>query len=155
MTTATQDPVTTADHHMIPAERLRSVRTARLLAFFVDYAIILVLSIPAAVVVGLLGIITLGLAWGLYALMIPAIAVAYVAFTMGGEKQATIGMRMTGVRVFKLGGGRVDPLLAALHHVLFLAIQGFGLLLPLVVTLFSSKKRLLHDIALGTYVARD
>ncbi len=74
--------------------------------------------------------------------------------TMGGEKQATYGMRMNGLRVVKLGGGKVDPVLAGLHHILFLFIQGIGVLLPLVVSLFSSKKRLLHDILLGTYVAR-
>ena len=144
----------TTDHHVIPAHKLEGVRRGRVYSFLVDYLIIAVLCIPAAVVVGILGIPTLGLAWGLFPFLIPVIAVAYVALTLGGEKQATYGMRLNGLRVVKLGGGQVDPILAGLHHILFLFIQGFGVLIPLVVSLFSSKKRLLHDILLGTYIAR-
>lgn len=150
---------TTIDHGTgevyVPDAALDGVRRSRVFAFIIDYLIVITLCIPAAVVVGLLGLFTLGLAWGLFPFLIPAIAVAYVAVTMSGERQATIGMRMNGIRVNKLDGGRVDPLLAGLHHLLFLVIQTFGLLLPLLITFFSSKKRLLHDILLGTYVTRD
>ncbi|MGI9354002.1 MAG: RDD family protein [Rhizobiaceae bacterium] len=140
---------------VIPAAALDGVRRGRVFAFIVDYLIVALLCIPAAIVVFILGIPTLGLAWGLFPFLVPAIAVLYVAVTMGGEKQATIGMQMNGIRVNKLGGGRVDPFLAGMHHLLFLVIQGFGVFLPLLITFFSSKKRLLHDILLGTYVTRD
>lgn len=140
---------------VVTAAELDGVRTSRVFAFIVDYLIVAVLCIPVALVVLVLGIPTLGLAWGLLPFVIPAVAVFYVAVTMGGERQATIGMRMNGIRVYKLEGGRVNIALAALHHILFLVIQGFAVFLPLLITFFSSKKRLLHDIALGTYVARD
>ncbi len=145
---------TRPDDHVIPAARLEGVRRGRVYSFLVDYLVIAVLCIPAAIVVAILGIPTLGLAWGLFPFLIPIIAVVYVAMTLGGEKQATLGMRMNGLKVVKLGGGKVDPILAGLHHILFLFIQGFGVFLPLVISLFSDKKRLLHDILLGTYIAR-
>ena len=53
-----------------------------------------------------------------------------------------------------LDGSRVDPLLATLHAVLFWFIHSIAVVLPLFVTFFSSKKRLLHDILLGTFVSK-
>ena len=128
---------------------LSGVRTARVVAFLIDYAIVFLISIPLLVIVGIpafllgVGIPILGI-----------VAVAYVAFTMGGQKQATLGMRLMGVRVFRDDGATVGPALAALHAVLFWFIHIVGIMLALLVTFFSSKKRLLHDILLGTYVAR-
>ena len=130
------------------------VRTGRSMAFFVDYAIVLTLSVPAALLLLLLGIPTLGLAWLAFPALVPLVAVLYVAMTMGGEQQATIGMRMNGLQAYKVGGGQIDKPLAGLHHILFLIIQGFGVFLPLLVSFVSPRKRLLHDIALGTYIAR-
>ena len=132
---------------------LDGVRTARVISFFIDYAIVLALCIPFAVVVFLLGIVTLGFAWGLIAFLPGLIAVSYLALTMGGPSQATIGMRWMGVQIKRLDGERVDPFLAILHGVLFWVIN-FSIFM-LLISFFSSKKRLLQDILLGTYVARN
>ena len=51
------------------------VRTRRIVGFLFDYALVLVLSIPAAIVVFFLGLVSLGLAWGLYAVLLPVIAI--------------------------------------------------------------------------------
>ena len=144
---ATGNPVVTA-------AQLDGVRTSRVMSFFVDYLIIGVLCIPFAVIIGLLGVLTLGLAWGLYAFLPAIVAVLYLAFTMGGPKQATVGMQMMGVKIMRLDGKKVDPLLASLHGILFWVIHSFAVILPLIITFFSSRKRLLHDILLGTYVVR-
>ncbi|MEL7273136.1 MAG: RDD family protein [Pseudomonadota bacterium] len=137
----------------VTAAQLDGVRTARVLAFVIDYVIIAVLCVPFAIIIAFLGVITLGLAWGLYAFLPAAVALLYLAITMGGDRQATVGMRMMGIKVFKLGGGPVDPFLAMLHGILFWVIH-FTVFL-LLVSFFSSHKRLLHDILLGTYMARD
>ncbi|MEL6947004.1 MAG: RDD family protein [Pseudomonadota bacterium] len=141
-----EDVVTRAD--------LDGVRTARVFAFFIDYLIVGVLCLPFAVVVLLLTVLTFGGAFGLFAVLYPLVAILYLAMTLGGPNQATIGMRMMGVRMKRLGGGRIDPFLAILHGVLFWVIHSFAMILPLIVTFFSSKKRLLHDIVLGVYVVR-
>lgn len=133
---------------------LSGVRTARVFGFLIDYAIVALLTVPFGLLIGLLGIVTFGLAWGLYAILVPAIALVYLALTMGGPKQSTIGMRFMGVRIARIDGGRVDPFLAVLHGVLFWFIHSVAVILPLFVTFFSSRKRLLHDIVLGTYVKR-
>jgi uncharacterized RDD family membrane protein YckC len=130
------------------------VLTRRVLAFFVDYLLVLLLSVPAAIVVAFLGVLTLGLGWLLYAVLVPLVAVVYVWRTLGGPNQATTGMRMMGVKLLRLDGGRVDGPLAVLHSVLFWA--GNVVLTPLILlaTLFTDRKRTVHDLLLGTVVAR-
>ncbi|MEM1038568.1 MAG: RDD family protein [Pseudomonadota bacterium] len=139
---------------VITAADLDGVRTARIFAFVIDYLLIALLSVPIAAIIGVLGVLTFGLAWGLYAVLLPLVAVLYLAFTLGGSNQATMGMRFMGVRMKRLGGGRIDAILAVLHGIMFWVIHSIALILPLFVTFFSSKKRLLHDIVLGVYVVR-
>ncbi len=136
----------------VTAEQLSGVRTARILAFLIDYLLVALFSVPFAFIIGILGLLTLGLAWALYAILPATVAIIYLALTMGGPNQATIGMGMMGIKIKKLEGGRVDPFLAILHGVLFWLFAAFPLLL--LVTFFSSRKRLLHDVLLGTYVVR-
>jgi uncharacterized RDD family membrane protein YckC len=73
---------------------------------------------------------------------------------MGGASQATPGMRLAGVRLERLGGGRVDPPLAMLHGVLFWASNAVLTPLILLVALFTPRKQLLQDLLLGTVVVR-
>ena len=101
------------------------VRTRRIFSFIADYAFVLLLSIPAAIVVFFLGFLSFGLAWGLYAVLLPLIAIMYLAFTMGSAQQATPGMRLTGVRIARLDGAEVDPAIAVLHGVVFWASNTF------------------------------
>lgn len=130
------------------------VRTRRVVAFLVDYLIVAVLTIPFAVLVFLLGIITLGLGWVLFSILFPAVALVYIWNTLGGREQATVGMRMMNIRLERLDGRPVDGLLAIVHSVLFWA--GNVLLTPLILlaTLFLDRKRTVHDLLLGTVVAR-
>ncbi|HTV69346.1 MAG TPA: RDD family protein [Rhizobiaceae bacterium] len=131
------------------------VRTRRVLAFFIDYLIVGLLLIPAAIVVFLLGLLTFSLGWMLFAVLVPLVALTYVWMTMGGPTQATIGMRTMGIRLERLDGQKVDGMLAVVHSVLFWA--GNAILSPLILlaTLFLDRKRTLHDLLLGTVVVRD
>jgi len=131
------------------------VRTRRILAFLLDYLIIGLLCIPFAMLVALLGLITFGAGWALYGLLGPLVALIYVWNTLGGRSQATVGMRMMGLRLDRLDGRPVDGLLAVVHTVLFWA--GNVLLTPLILVapLLVDRKRTVHDLLLGTVVTRD
>ncbi len=130
------------------------VLTRRVVAFCVDYLLVLLLTIPAAVAVAFIGVFTFGLGWLLYAVLVPLVAIIYVWRTLGGPNQATTGMRMAGIKLLRLHGGRVDGPVAVLHSVLFWA--GNVVLTPLILlaTLFTDRKRTVHDLLLGTVVAR-
>ncbi|RST87372.1 RDD family protein [Aquibium carbonis] len=131
------------------------VRTRRVFAFLVDYLIIGLLCIPFAILIAVLGVVTLGLGWALYGVLGPMVALIYIWGTLGSGKQATVGMRMMGLRLDRLDGRPVDGLLAVVHTVLFWA--GNVLLTPLILLapLFLDRKRTLHDLLLGTVVTRD
>ena len=123
----------------------------RSLAFIVDAIIITVLTAIAYVVVALLGIITLGLAWLLFGLVFPVVGLGYNALTIGGPKSATIGQKMMGLEVPMWFGGKVSPLVAAFHALLF----WFSLVVfcPILLwALFDQRKRCLHDILAGVLV---
>ena len=130
------------------------VRTRRVFAFLLDYLIVGLLMIPFAILVVVLGLLTFGLGWSLFAILGPAVALIYVWNTLGGPNQATVGMRMMGIRLDRLDGRPVDGLLAVVHSVLFWA--GNVVLTPLIllVSLFADRKRTLHDLLLGTVVTR-
>jgi uncharacterized RDD family membrane protein YckC len=130
------------------------VRTRRVIAFCIDYLLIGLLIIPFAILVALLGVLTLGLGWLLFGILGPAVALLYVWTTLGGPNQATIGMRLMRVRLDRLDGKPVDGLLAVVHTVLFWA--GNAVLTPLILlaTLFLDRKRTVHDLLLGTVVTR-
>ena len=130
------------------------VLTKRVFAFIIDYVLIFLLLIPVAIVVAVLGLLTLGLGWLLFGILGPLTALLYVAMTLGGRHQATKGMQWMGIRLERLDGGPVGGMLAMVHTVLFWA--GNAILTPLVllVTLFTDRKRTLHDLLLGTVVVR-
>ena len=130
------------------------VLTRRVFAFIIDYVLVALLTIPFAIVVFFRGIITRGLGWMLFGILFPAVALIYVWNTLGGRNQATVGMRMMGIRLDRLDGRPVDGLLAVVHTVLFWA--GNVLLTPLILlaALFLDRKRTVHDLLLGTVVTR-
>jgi uncharacterized RDD family membrane protein YckC len=136
------------------ARLYEGVRTRRVFAFLLDYLFVGLLSIPAAIVVLILGVLTLGLGWLLFAILFPLVAIPYVALTLGGRRQATPGMRLMSIRLEKLDGGRVDPILAVLHTVLFWAANAILTPLVLLATLLLDRKSTLHDLLLGTVVTR-
>ena len=120
----------------------------RVLAFLVDATIILVLTVIAYVLVAVLGVLTLGLAWLLFGLIFPAVGLGYNAVTVGGPNSATVGMRMMGLVMRPWYGGKVTPLVAAFHALLF----WFSLVIfcPILLwPLFDPRKRCLHDILAG------
>ena len=120
----------------------------RVIAFVIDAIIITLLTVAAYVVVALLGIVTLGLAWLLFGLVFPAVGLGYNAITIGGKNSATLGQRMMGLEVRMWFGGKVTPLIAAFHALLF----WFSLVVfcPILLwALFDPRKRCLHDILAG------
>jgi uncharacterized RDD family membrane protein YckC len=136
------------------ARAYEGVRSRRIMAFLIDYLIIGLLIIPFAIVVAILGVITLGLGWMLFSILGPIVALLYVWNTMGGPNQATVGMKMMGIQLQRLDGKPVDGLLAVVHTVLFWAANVILTPLILLAPLFLERKRTVHDLLLGTVVIR-
>lgn len=134
-------------------ELFTGVLGRRFLAFVVDVVLLGLFELLAVLVVFALGLLTFGVAWFLFALPFFAIvAVLYVALTLGGPNAATPGMRLAGLAIRSTDGGRIGFAIAAAHVILYWV--SISLLTPfiLLIGLFSNRKRLLHDMLLGTVV---
>jgi len=136
-------------------ELFRGVLTRRLFAFLID---VLVLSIPvilACVFIAVFGVVTLGLGWALFWLVSPASviwALIYYGASLGGPHSATLGMRVMDLELRTWYGAPGYFVLGAMHAVLFWISISVLSPLVLLVGLFNRRRRLLHDIVLGTLV---
>lgn len=129
------------------------VRRKRVLAFLIDFTLVTLLWLAASVVVFFLGVITFGLAWLLYGGLFPIIAILYSGACVGGEHNATPGMRSAGL-VFRLENGERPLFLhGAVHVILFYVSVTFLTPLILIVSFFNSRKRMLHDMLIGAVIA--
>jgi uncharacterized RDD family membrane protein YckC len=118
----------------------------RAAAFVVDAILVLVL-------VFLFGLVTFGLGW----ILLPAILLVFLAYnavTIGGKNSATPGQRLMGLEVRMWSGGKVTPLIAAFHALLFWFAAGTFVLwlVDVVWAFFDERKRTVHDILAGVVV---
>lgn len=127
------------------------VLSKRIVAFVVDALIIAGLMVPAALVVFVIAVITLGIGFLLYPVLFVLVALGYVGFTLGGPASATIGMRVAGLEMRTWSGAPMFTLLAIMHALLFWFSMGLTPLI-LLVGLFTRRRQLLHDLLLGTVV---
>jgi uncharacterized RDD family membrane protein YckC len=131
------------------------VLTRRVFAFLIDLVVLVVPVILAKIFIALFGVVTLGLGWALFWLVWPASvvwAIVYYGASIGGPHSATIGMRMMDLELRTWYGAPGYFVLGATHAVLFWASISFLSPLVLLIGLFNGRRRLLHDIILGTVI---
>jgi uncharacterized RDD family membrane protein YckC len=136
-------------------ELFRGVLMRRVFAFLID---LVVLSIPVILVcmfIAVFGVVTLGLGWALFWLVSPASviwALLYYGASLGGPHSATLGMRVMDLELRTWYGAPGYFVLGAMHAVLFWISVSVLSPLVLLVGLFNGRRRLLHDIVLGTVI---
>src|SRR5947207_286447 len=143
------DPVTNP-------ELFEGVLARRVVAFLIDVVIIVIPVLFATMFVLVFGLITFGLGWVLFwPLLTPAAviwAICYYGMTFGSPASATIGMRAMDLEMRTWYGTPVYFVLGAVHAVVFWVTV--TMLSPLIVLIgfFNDRRRLLHDILVGTVV---
>jgi uncharacterized RDD family membrane protein YckC len=135
-------------------ERYEGVRTRRVFAFLADFAVVGFLMVAAYVVIGIVGVFTLGLLWLLLPAVWPVVAILYSVLSVGGPHSATPGMRFMGIEIRNVRGERIDYGIALLHVLGFWFSVAILTPLVLLVALFTERKQLLHDLILGTVAVR-
>jgi len=136
-------------------ELFENVLARRVIAFFIDVLVIAVPLALLAVFILMFGLVTLGLGWFLFLLFTPITviwALFYYGLTLGSPACASIGMRMVGIEMRTWYGGEMYFLLGAVHAVGFWLTVSLLTPFVLLVGLFNDRKRLLHDMLLGTIV---
>jgi uncharacterized RDD family membrane protein YckC len=136
-------------------ELFEGVLARRVLAFVIDFVILAVPVLFAAMFIFVIGLLTLGLGFFIYALLWPAMviwAVTYYGLTLGGPRSATIGMRVMDLEMRTWYGAPSYFLLGAVHAVVFWITVSALTPLVLLVCLVNERRRCLHDILVGTIV---
>jgi uncharacterized RDD family membrane protein YckC len=136
-------------------ELFEGVLARRLIAFIID---VFIISIPVAFVaffIFVIGFVTLGFGWLLYTLLSPAAivwAIVYYGITFGAPASATIGMRVMELEMRTWYGSPAYFVLGAVHAVVYWITVSVLTPLILLVGFFNARRRLLHDILVGTVV---
>ena len=144
------DPVTNP-------ELFEGVLVRRVVAFIIDLIIIAIPLVAAWMFIFVFGLITLGLGWGLFWglfwLLSPASvvwALFYYGYTIGSPASATIGMRAMEIEMRTWYGAPAYFVLGAVHAVVYWI--SVSVLTPFIVLVgfFNARRRLLHDMLIGT-----
>jgi uncharacterized RDD family membrane protein YckC len=136
-------------------ELFDGVLSRRVVAFVIDFIIIAVPVVLVAMFIFAFGIVTLGLGFALYWLLPPGTviwALVYFGATLGGPSSATIGMRVMDLEMRTWYGAPAYFVLGAVHAIAFWFTISFFTPFILLVAFFNERRRLLHDILLGTVV---
>jgi uncharacterized RDD family membrane protein YckC len=136
-------------------ELFEGVLARRVVAFLIDFLVIAVPILFAAMFIFAFGIVTLGIGWGLYWLLPSASvvwAIVYFGITLGGPRSASVGMRVMDIEMRTWYGTPAYFLLGAVHAIAFWFTVSFFTPFILLVCFFNQRRRLLHDIMLGTVI---
>ena len=130
------------------------VLTKRVMAFLADLAFMAVWLVIGYILVLLLAIPTLGLSIFLFGgIMWAVVYFLYIGLTLGGENNATPGMRLMGLEMRLWHGEKPGFILACFHALLFwISFFSFLWLISVVFALFDGRKRTLQDIISGVIV---
>ncbi len=136
-------------------ELFEGVLARRVVAFLIDLIVITVPLIFLAIFIFMFGLVTLGLGWFLFFLMSPIAviwALVYYGMTFASPASATIGMRVVDIEMRTWYGTPCYFVLGAVHAIMFWLSVSFLTPFVLLVGLFNDRRRLLHDMLVGTTV---
>jgi uncharacterized RDD family membrane protein YckC len=136
-------------------ELFEGVLARRVVAFVIDFIITAIPVVLAAMFIFAFGIVTLGLGFALYWLLSPGTviwALIYFGLTLGAPPSATIGMRIMDLEMRTWYGTPAYFVLGAVHAVVFWVTISALTPFILLVAFFNERRRLLHDILLGTVI---
>src|SRR5580693_7435634 len=134
-------------------ELFQGVLFRRLVAFIIDLIVLVIPLIVMSIGIFIFGLLTLGLGWALFWFVSPAAiiwALFYYGYTLGSGASATLGMRAMELEMRTWYGGPMYFLLGAVHAVVFWITLSVLTPFILIIGLFNSRKRLLHDMLVGT-----
>jgi uncharacterized RDD family membrane protein YckC len=139
-------------------ELFEGVLARRLVAFCIDLIVLAIPLIVTTIFILLFGLVTFGLGWMLFWLLSPASvvwALFYYGLTMGSAASATVGMRAMDLEIRTWYGAPAYFLLGAVHAVVYWVSVSVLTPLVLLVGLFNGRRRLLHDMLVGTVVVNN
>jgi uncharacterized RDD family membrane protein YckC len=136
-------------------ELFEGVLPRRVVAFAIDFVILVIPVVFAVLFVTAMGIVTFGLGFFFFVLLPPAAviwAIAYYGLCFGSPASATIGMRAMDLEMRTWYGAPAYFVLGAVHAIVFWITVSALTPFILLIGLLNDRRRLLHDMLLGTVV---
>ena len=136
-------------------ELFEGVLARRIIAFVIDLIILAIPVVFVAMFIFVVGLVTFGLGFVFYALLSPAMvlwALFYYGITLGSRHSATIGKRAMDLEMRTWYGAPAYFVLGAVHAIAFWISVSVLSPLVLIVCFFNERRRLLHDMVVGTIV---
>jgi uncharacterized RDD family membrane protein YckC len=140
-------------------ELFEGVLARRIIAFLIDLIIIAIPVFVVGIFMAAATIATLGLAVIFFAFLSPLYwpliviwAICYYGFTFGSPASATIGMRVMDLEMRTWYGSPAYFVLGAVHAIVFWLTISFLTPFILLVGFFNERRRLLHDMLIGTII---
>jgi uncharacterized RDD family membrane protein YckC len=135
-------------------ELFEGVLTRRVVAFFVDTAIMIVITTVISIVGVIAGFFTLGLAWVALPIVIPLVILGYYAATLGSPNRATVGMAMMDLVLTPTRGAPLDGWKILVHPLVFWITVWLAWPISLVIALLTPRREMVHDLIAGTLMLR-
>lgn len=136
-------------------ELFDGVLARRVVAFIIDVIVIAIPLILGWMFIFVFGLVTFGLGWALFWLMSPGSviwALVYYGVTLGSPASATIGMRAMEIEMRTWYGAPAYFVLGAVHAIVFWVSVSVLTPFILLVGFFNARRRLLHDMLVGTVI---
>jgi uncharacterized RDD family membrane protein YckC len=130
----------------------RNVVWRRLIAHVVDTLLVALVMAPVLIGLLLTAIVTLGLIAVPMALAFIVVRACYYVVYTGGPRSATPGMRLLGIELRGIEGGRPGYLQSAVRTLLYYATLTILTPLVLIVIPLNGRRRGLHDFLSATVV---
>ncbi len=140
---------------LVNPELFEGVLARRVVAFIIDLVIIAVPLVAASMFIFVFGLLTFGLGWALFWLLSPASviwALFYYGMTLGSPASATLGMRAMEIEMRTWYGAPAYFVLGAVHAIIYWVSVSVLTPVILVVGFFNPRRRLLHDMLVGTVI---
>ena len=124
----------------------------RVVAYIVDVFVIAIFASIVAVIAFVPVVLTLGMLKPFIVGIIALIPLTYHTLLIGGDRSATVGMRLLGIEVRTMDGVKPGYIVALIQTVLFYLTISLMTWLILLVALFNDKHRTLHDFLCGMII---
>lgn len=135
-------------------ELFEGVLTRRVVAFFIDAAIMFVVTAFISVVGIVAGFLTFGLAWVALPFVILFVLLAYYAFTLGSPSRATVGMAMMDLVLTPTRGAPLDGWKILIHPLIFWITVWIAWPFSLLIALLTPRREMVQDLITGTLMLR-
>lgn len=135
-------------------ELFESVLTRRVMAFFIDSAIMVFIAAVISIIGVVAGFFTLGLAWLALPIVIPLVLLGYYAATLGSHSRATIGMAAMDLVLTRTRGAPLDGWKILIHPLVFWITVWLAWPISLIIALLTPRREMVHDLITGTLMLR-